>query len=69
MFKLFYKNKKGFTLQELMVTVVLVGVLVGLAGSFLYQLQRSQTISSERWRVQNAVQLASTKFETSSESL
>ena len=64
MFKLFYKNKKGFSLHELIITVAIVGLVVGIAGTALFLFQNQHTASAMRWRVQNAVQLASTKFET-----
>lgn len=63
MFRLFYKNKKGFSLYELIVTVAIVGLVVALAGTILYIFQNQHTASAYRWRIQNAVQLASTKFE------
>lgn len=64
MFKLVHKNKKGLSLYELIVTVAIVGLVVGIAGSALYMFQRQHTSTTHRWRIQNAVQLASTKFET-----
>lgn len=67
MFKLFYKNKKGFSLHELIIAVTIVGLVVGLAGTVLYLFQNQHTASAMRWRVQNAVQLASTKFETNTD--
>ncbi|MBR4890701.1 MAG: prepilin-type N-terminal cleavage/methylation domain-containing protein, partial [Clostridia bacterium] len=36
MFKLFYKNKKGFSLHELIITVAIVGLVVGIAGTALF---------------------------------
>lgn len=67
MFKLFYKNRKGLSLVELIVAVAIVGLVVGVAGTALYLYQRQHSASALRWRVQNAVQLASTKFETSTD--
>lgn len=67
MFKLFYKNKKGFSLHELIIAAAIVGLVVGLAGTVLYLFQNQHTASAMRWRVQNAVQLASTKFETNTD--
>lgn len=67
MFKLVHKNKKGFSLYELIITVAIVGLVVGLAGTVMYIFQNQRTASALRWRVQNAVQLASTKFETSTD--
>lgn len=67
MFKLVHKNRKGFSLYELIITVVIMGLLMGVAGTALYLLQRHHTVSATRWRIQNAVQLASTKFETSTD--
>lgn len=63
MFKLFYKNKKGLTLIELIVTIVILGIVVVIAGSVVYQLTNSYNHSTERWQVQNAVRLACSKFE------
>ena len=66
MFKL-VQNKKGLSLFELMVAVVIFGLVVGLAGSILYIVQNQHTAASYRWNIQNAVQLASAKFETRSD--
>lgn len=64
MFKLFYKNKKGFSFHELLITITIVGLVVAIGGTILYIFQNQHTRSTYRWRIQNAVQLASTKFET-----
>ncbi len=63
MFKLIH-NRKGLSLVELIITVVIVGLVVGIAGAALYMFQNQHTSTRYRWRIQNAVQLASTKFET-----
>lgn len=66
MFKLMHKNRKGLSLVELIVTIVVLGLVMGLAGMILYQITNSYNHSAERWQVQNAVRLASSKFENNS---
>lgn len=66
MFKLMHKNRKGLSLIELIVTIVVLGLVMGLAGMIVHTLTNSYNISADRWQVQNAVRLASTKFENNS---
>ncbi len=63
MFELFYKNKKGLSLIELIVTIVILGLVMVIAGSVLYQFTNNHNNATERWQVQNAVRLACSKFE------
>lgn len=63
MFKLVHNNKKGLTLVELLVTIVIFGLLISLAGMILYQLTNNYNNTATRWKVQNAVRLACSKFE------
>lgn len=64
MFKLVHKNKKGVTLVELMVTLVVLGLVIPLAGQILYSLTNFFNMATYRWEIQSAVKLACTKFET-----
>lgn len=50
-----------------MVTLAIVGLVVGLVGTLLYQLTNFHTMSTYRYRIQNAVKMAYTKFETRSD--
>lgn len=64
MFRLVYKNKKGLTLIELMVTLVVVGLVLVLTGTVFSMFTNTHEKAATRWQVQNAVRVASTKFET-----
>ncbi len=64
MFKLVYKNKKGFSLIELIITIVIVGLVLAIAGTVFGMFANTHERAASRWQVQNAVRLASTKFET-----
>lgn len=63
MFKLIHKDKKGITLIELLITIVIFGLLASLAGMILYALTNNYNNTATRWKVQNAVRLACAKFE------
>ena len=63
MFKLIHKDKKGITLIELLITIVIFGLLASLAGMILYNLTNHYNNTATRWKVQNAVRLACAKFE------
>ncbi len=63
MFKLIYKDKKGISLVELLITIVIFGLLASLAGMILYALTNNYNNTASRWKVQNAVRLACAKFE------
>lgn len=63
MFKLIH-NRKGITLIELMVTVVVVGLVIVLSGTVFSMFANTHERASSRWQIQNAVRLASAKFET-----
>lgn len=63
MFKLIHKDKKGITLVELLITIVIFGLLASLAGMILYALTNNYNNTASRWKVQNAVRLACAKFE------
>lgn len=69
MFKLVYKNKKGLSLIELIVTVAILGIVVSLAGQILFQLSKFYETSVLRWNIQTAVQVAFNKFETEKDSI
>ena len=64
MFKLVYKNKKGFSLIELIVTIVIVGLVLAIVGTVFGMFANTHEKAASRWQIQNAVRLASTKFET-----
>lgn len=49
---------------ELLVTVVVLGIVVAMAGTLLYQMTNFSNMSSYRYEIQNAVKMAYTKFET-----
>lgn len=63
MFKLIHKDKKGISLVELLITIVIFGLLASLAGMILYNLTNNYNNTASRWKVQNAVRLACAKFE------
>ncbi|MGN0569840.1 MAG: Tfp pilus assembly protein FimT/FimU [Candidatus Fimenecus sp.] len=69
MFKLIHENKKGLSLVELIVTVVILGMVVSLGGQILYQLTNFYNATAMRWEIQSAVQLACNKFETNRDSI
>ena len=69
MFNLIHKNKKGLSLAELLVTIVILGMVISLGGQILYQLTNFYNMASMRWEVQSAVQLACNRFETNRDSI
>lgn len=69
MFNLIHKNKKGLSLAELLVTIVILGMLISLGGQILYQLTMFYNMASVRWEIQSAVQLACNRFETNRDSI
>ncbi len=69
MFNLIHKNKKGLSLAELLVTIVILGMVISLGGQILYQLTMFYNMASVRWEVQSAVQLACNRFETNRDSI
>lgn len=69
MFKIMHKNKKGFSLAELLVTIVIVGMVISLGGQILYQLTNFHNTATYRWKIQSAVQLACRKFESERDSI
>lgn len=66
MFKFIHK-KKGFSLAEVIITILVLSFIMPLAGQILYQMTSFYQMASYRWQIQNAVQLACRKFETNSE--
>ena len=64
MFKLVYKNKKGVTLIELIVALAIVGLVLALSSTIFNLFTSTHEMGTRRWQVQNAVRLASSKFET-----
>lgn len=62
MFKLIH-NRKGFSLVELIVTVAVVGLAIVLAGTVFSLFAHTHEGASTRWQIQNAVRLASSKFQ------
>lgn len=69
MFKTIHKNKKGISLVELLVTIVILGFVLTLTSQLTRQMWRMFKITEERWSIQSAVQLACRKFETNRDSL
>lgn len=69
MFKLVHKNRKGFTMVELLVTLVVLGIVIGMAGNLLYQLTNFNNMATYRYEIQNAVKTAYNKFESKSNSI
>ncbi|MBR5321349.1 MAG: type II secretion system protein [Clostridia bacterium] len=63
MFRLIH-NRKGISLVELIVTVAIVGLVLVLASTMFFMFSDTHGTAERRWQVQNAVRLASTKFET-----
>lgn len=66
-FKLVYKNKKGITLVELLITITILGLVIPLAGQILYSLTNFFNMASYRWDIQSAVRFACQKLETQSD--
>ena len=64
LFKFINKNKKGFSLVELMVTITVIALVMPLAGQLLYQSIRIFNTSAERWEIQTAVRTTCTMFES-----
>lgn len=62
-------NKKGFSLAELIVTIVVLGFVCVLTGQFVFQFTNVYNTSEARWEVQSAVTIANRKFETNRESI
>ena len=69
MFKLIHKNRKGFTIVEMLATVVVLGIVMAMAGTLLYQLTNFNNMATYRYEIQNAVKMAYTKFETHSDAI
>lgn len=69
MFRLVCKNKKGVSLVELLVCLVILGLLLPLAGQILYSLTNVFNQTVDRWDVQTAIRLASRQFETNKDGL
>lgn len=63
MFKLIH-NKKGLSLVELIVTVAVAGLAIILAGTVFSMFAHTHEGATTRWQIQNAVRLASSKFQT-----
>lgn len=69
MFKLIHKNRNGFSLVEALVTLVVLGMVLAMGGTLLYQLTNFTSMSTYRYEIQSAVKMAYTKFETHSDSI
>lgn len=69
MIKRICKNKKGFTLPELLVTLAILGMVVVMASQLMSQFLRTFNTTETRYEIQSAVSLASRKFETNRDSL
>ncbi len=69
MFKLIHNNRKGVTLVELMVCVVVLGLVIPIAGNILYNLTNLNNRAIDRWDVQAAVRLACGDFENNKDGL
>ncbi|MCR4595129.1 MAG: hypothetical protein K5761_08755 [Clostridiales bacterium] len=69
MFKYIRKDKRGISLAELVIVVVIVGFVLSLAGQLLYSMTNVYNKAEQRWDVQNAVQLACNKFESGTDSI
>ena len=65
MFKLIH-NRKGLSLIELIITVAIIGLVLALSSRIFFLFHNTHESASNRWQVQNAVRLASAKFETNS---
>lgn len=69
MFKLVHKNKKGVTLTELMVCVVVLALIVPLAGQILFNFLGVNDSITDKWHVQTAVRMVCNEFNASKDSL
>ena len=69
MFKLIHKNKKGFSVIELLVCVAVLGLVIPLAGNILYNLINFNNVVIDRWDVQAAVKLVCGDFENNKDGL
>lgn len=69
MFKLIHKNRKGFSLVELLVVVAVLGIGLALVGNLLFQMTNFNNMATYRYEIQNAVKMAYTKFETKSDTI
>ena len=69
MFKLIHKNRKGLSLVELLVTLVVLGLVIPLAGNILYNLINFNNVVIDRWDVQAAVKLVCGDFENNKDGL
>ncbi len=69
MFKYLCKNKKGFTLIEMIIAVTIVGSVISIAGQLLNNFSKTYNLATHRWEVQSAVHLACNKFENGKDSL
>lgn len=69
MFKLIHKNRKGISLVEVLVTLVVLGLVLPLAGGILYSLTNLNNTAVDKWDVQTATRLACRDFESNSDGL
>lgn len=64
MFKLVHNNKHGFSLVELLVTLIIIGLVLPLAAQMMNQFSSYFQMASLRYDIQEAVKLACNKLET-----
>lgn len=69
MFKLIHKNRKGLSLVELLVCIVILGLVLPLAGKLLYSSINLHNVTVDKWDVQTAVRMACNSFESNSDGL
>ena len=69
MFELIHKNRKGFSLVELIVCLVVLGLVIPLAGNILYNMINFNNTVIDRWDVQAAVKLVCNDLENNKDGL